>query len=116
MEIQIAGGGAQQVSDDVFGRDFNEALIHQVVTAFMAGARQGTKAQKTRSDVSGGGKKLGVRKVPAVLVQVRSVVQFGVRVVSPLLHVLVTMSKKLTAKCTARLFAASCQSWFVRTV
>ena len=57
MEIQIAGGGAQQVSDDVFGRDFNEALIHQVVTAFMAGARQGTKAQKTRSDVSGGGKK-----------------------------------------------------------
>jgi len=57
MEIQIAGGGATQVSDDVFGRDFNEALIHQVVTAFMAGARQGSKAQMTRSDVSGGGKK-----------------------------------------------------------
>ena len=57
MEIQIAGGGATQVSDDVFGRDFNESLIHQVVTAFMAGARQGTKAQKTRSDVRGGGKK-----------------------------------------------------------
>jgi len=57
MEIQIAGGGATQVSYDVFGRDFNESLIHQVVTAFMAGARQGTKAQKTRSDVSGGGKK-----------------------------------------------------------
>ena len=33
MEIQIAGGGATRVSDDVFGRDFNEALIHQVVTA-----------------------------------------------------------------------------------
>ena len=57
MEIQIASGGATQVSDDVFGRDFNESLIHQVVTAFMAGARQGTKAQNTRSDVSGGGKK-----------------------------------------------------------
>lgn len=45
------------VSDDVFGREFNEALVHQVVTAYMAGGRAGTKAQKNRSDVSGGGKK-----------------------------------------------------------
>ncbi|GMR08030.1 MAG: 50S ribosomal protein L4 [Gammaproteobacteria bacterium] len=45
------------VSDAVFGQDFNEALIHQVVTAYLAGARAGTKAQKTRSDVRGGGRK-----------------------------------------------------------
>ena len=50
-------GGSLQVSDAVFGTDFKEALIHQVVTAYMAGARAGTKAQKTRAEVSGGGKK-----------------------------------------------------------
>ena len=50
-------GGSLQVSDAVFGADFKEALIHQVVTAYLAGARAGTKAQKTRSQVSGGGKK-----------------------------------------------------------
>lgn len=46
-----------KVSDSVFSREYNEGLIHQVVTAYMAGARQGTKAQKTRSEVSGGGAK-----------------------------------------------------------
>jgi large subunit ribosomal protein L4 len=45
------------VSETTFGRQFNEALVHQVVVAYMAGARQGTRAQKTRSEVSGGGKK-----------------------------------------------------------
>ena len=44
-----------QVSDVVFGQDFNETLVHQLVTRYLAGARAGTKAQKTRSDVSGGG-------------------------------------------------------------
>jgi large subunit ribosomal protein L4 len=44
-----------QVSEAVFGKDFNETLVHQAVTAFLAGARAGTKAQKARSDVSGGG-------------------------------------------------------------
>lgn len=51
------GASTVQVADAVFAADFNEALVHQVVTAYMAGARAGTKAQKTRSDVSGGGKK-----------------------------------------------------------
>ena len=46
-----------QVSDFVFGQDFNETLVHQLVTRYLAGARAGTKAQKTRSDVSGGGSK-----------------------------------------------------------
>ena len=46
-----------ELSDDNFARDFNESLIHQVVTAYLAGARSGTKAQKSRSDVRGGGAK-----------------------------------------------------------
>lgn len=62
MELNIAkpGSGAAgtvQVSDVTFARDYNEDLVHQVVTAYMAAARQGTRAQKTRAEVSGGGKK-----------------------------------------------------------
>lgn len=58
MELVLKDAkGALEVSDATFGREFNEALVHQVVVAFAAGARQGTKAQKTRSEVSGGGKK-----------------------------------------------------------
>lgn len=49
--------GTLSVSDAAFAREYNEALVHQVVTAYLAGARQGTRAQKTRSEVSGGGKK-----------------------------------------------------------
>ena len=57
MKLAVAGGNAIKVSDATFGRDFSEALVHQVVTAYLAGARAGTKAQKTRSDVRGGGRK-----------------------------------------------------------
>nr|WP_239547574.1 50S ribosomal protein L4 [Spongiibacter marinus] len=61
MNIAKPGNGAAagtiQVSDVAFAREFNEDLVHQVVTAYLAGARQGTRAQKTRSEVSGGGKK-----------------------------------------------------------
>ncbi|OAJ35111.1 50S ribosomal protein L4 [Piscirickettsia salmonis] len=60
LQIRVPGQGSQgnvQVSEDTFGREFNEALIHQVVTAYMAAGRQGTKAQKTRSEVRGGGAK-----------------------------------------------------------
>ena len=58
MELTITGSGKGiSVSDAAFAKDFNEALVHQVVTAYMAAGRQGTKAQKTRSEVSGGGKK-----------------------------------------------------------
>lgn len=48
---------ALTVSETTFGREFNEALIHQVVVAYAAGARQGSRAQKTRAEVSGSGKK-----------------------------------------------------------
>jgi large subunit ribosomal protein L4 len=58
MDLQVQGGGsAIQVSDNTFGREFNETLVHQVVVAYMAAGRAGTKAQKTRSAVSGGGAK-----------------------------------------------------------
>lgn len=46
-----------EVSDATFARDYNEGLVHQVVTAYLAGARQGTRGQKTRSEVRGGGAK-----------------------------------------------------------
>ena len=49
--------GSVEVSEATFARDYNEALIHQVVTAYLAGGRQGTRAQKNRSAVAGGGKK-----------------------------------------------------------
>jgi large subunit ribosomal protein L4 len=49
--------GKVSVSDVAFAREYNEDLVHQVVVAYLAGARQGTRAQKTRSEVSGGGKK-----------------------------------------------------------
>jgi|TARA_Y100000034_G_scaffold9265_1_gene9975 large subunit ribosomal protein L4 len=58
MKLDFTGAkGAVEVSEATFGREFNESLVHQVVTAYAAGARQGSKAQKTRSEVSGGGKK-----------------------------------------------------------
>jgi len=48
---------AVELSEATFGRQFNEALVHQVVVSYLAGARQGTRAQKTRSEVNGGGRK-----------------------------------------------------------
>lgn len=61
MELNIAtpkgSAGTVEVSDLAFGKEFNQDLVHQAVTAYLAGARQGTRAQKTRSEVSGGGKK-----------------------------------------------------------
>ncbi len=58
MELAVTGKKNKiEVSDAVFGRDFSEPLVHQVVTAYLAGARAGTKAQKNRSAVSGGGRK-----------------------------------------------------------
>lgn len=52
-----ASKNSVELSENTFGREFNEALVHQVVTAYMAGARAGTKAQKNRAAVSGGGAK-----------------------------------------------------------
>ncbi len=58
MELKMIGAeNALEVSENTFGREFNEALVHQVVVAYLSTARAGTKAQKTRAEVSGGGKK-----------------------------------------------------------
>lgn len=57
MKLQLQGSGSVQVSDDTFAADFRESLVHQVVTACLAGARSGTAQQKTRSQASGGGVK-----------------------------------------------------------
>ncbi len=57
MELATTNGASIEVSEAVFGRDFSEPLVHQVVVAYLAGSRAGTKAQKNRSAVSGGGRK-----------------------------------------------------------
>ncbi len=57
MQLTVSGGKDIKVSEATFGREFSEALVHQVVTAYMAGARAGTKAQKNRSTARGGGAK-----------------------------------------------------------
>lgn len=57
MNINMHGGSSMDVSDAVFGQDFNETLVHQVVVAYRAAGRAGTHAQKNRSAVSGGGAK-----------------------------------------------------------
>lgn len=62
MKIKIQGEGQDQrssvdVADSAFGAEFNAPLVHQVVTAFLAGGRAGTQAQKTRAEVRGGGVK-----------------------------------------------------------
>ena len=57
MNLSLAAGGSVELSEVAFGREYNEALVHQVVTAHLAGARQGSKAQKSRSEAQGGGRK-----------------------------------------------------------
>jgi large subunit ribosomal protein L4 len=52
MDLKMIGSGTHQAADAVFGRDFNEALVHQVVVAFQANARLGTRAQKDRGAVA----------------------------------------------------------------
>jgi len=58
MKLKVANGGAElSVSDTNFGAEYNEALVHQLVTAYMAAGRAGTKRQKSRAEVRGGGRK-----------------------------------------------------------
>jgi large subunit ribosomal protein L4 len=63
MKLKVANDGAElSVSDENFGAAYNEALVHQIVTAYMAGGRSGTKRQKSRAEVRGGGKKPWAQK------------------------------------------------------
>ena len=57
LNLKTNKSTSQEVSDDVFNRDYNESLVHQITTAFLAGSRSGSKAQKNRSEARGGGKK-----------------------------------------------------------
>ena len=59
MKLKMSGGNAQEIElgDATFAREYNEALVHQVVVAYMNAGRAGTKAQKTKSEVRGGGRK-----------------------------------------------------------
>ena len=58
MKLKMVNGASElQVSEAAFGREFNESLVHQVITAYRAAGRAGTKAQKSRAEVRGGGKK-----------------------------------------------------------
>ena len=66
MKLKVVNAGAGsaevEVADATFAREFNESLVHQVVTAYMAAGRAGTKAQKTRAEVRGGGRKPHAQK------------------------------------------------------
>lgn len=57
MNLKTFSGAPVELSEVAFGKEFNEALVHQVVVAYLAGGRQGTRGQKSRAEVSGGGKK-----------------------------------------------------------
>jgi len=57
MEVKMLNGNALTVSDNVFGRAYNESLVHQAVVAYLAGGRAGTKKQLSRAEVSGGNTK-----------------------------------------------------------
>ena len=62
LNVSTNKSTSTEVADSIFARDFNQSLVHQVTTAYMAGGRQGSKAQKNRSAVSGGGKKPWAQK------------------------------------------------------
>lgn len=62
MEITVAGGSPVVLSERVFGQEYKQNLVHQVVTAYRAAGRSGTKAQKSRSDLSGTTKKFKKQK------------------------------------------------------
>lgn len=57
MKLTVNGGASVELSEEIFGCEYNEGLVHQVVTAYMAAGRQGSAQQKTRAEVRGGGKK-----------------------------------------------------------
>ncbi len=62
LNVSTNKSTSAEVADTIFARDFNQSLVHQVTTAYMAGGRQGSKAQKNRAAVSGGGKKPWAQK------------------------------------------------------
>lgn len=78
MQLNVNGAQAIEVSERTFGGEFNETLVHQAVVAYMAGGRQGSKAQKTRSKSLVVARSRGVRRAPVVLALALSVAPSGV--------------------------------------
>ena len=78
MKLKVQGGKSSvDLSDTAFASDYNEALVHQVVTAYMASGRSATKAQKTRAEKRGGGTKPWRQKGTDVRVLAPFVTPFG---------------------------------------
>lgn len=105
MELTLhkSGGGKTSkvsVSDAVFGANYNETLVHQVLTTYMAGARAGSKAQKTRSEVRGGGKSHSAKKALVAQEPVPVEVHCGAVVELSLLRNHVHIARRLIKKCT----------------
>jgi hypothetical protein len=99
MKLSLQGKKSSiEVAEAAFGADFNEPLVHQVVTAYLAGARSGTKAQKRRSDVRGGGAK-----------------PWRLGAAEPSLRGRETLRRRSTEKCTAVRCARCCLSSFARS-
>ena len=69
--------GTVELNDEIFGREYNEALIHQVIVAQLANKRQGTKSALTRTEVRGGGRKPWRQRAPVELVKVASALLNG---------------------------------------
>jgi large subunit ribosomal protein L4 len=107
-----AAAGSIEVSEKTFGREFNEALVHQVVTAYMAAARAGTKRQKSKAEVRGGGRKPHNQKGGgrARAGSIRSPIWVGGgRAFAARPRGL--LAEGQTARCTAAPSARCCPSW-----
>ena len=95
MELKVINGGAAlKVSEETFGKEFNQSLVHQVVTAYRNGGRAGTKAQLTKAEVRGGGRKPPRRKVAVHRAPARSVRPSGSAVAARSLRSRVISLKK----------------------
>jgi len=108
-------GAGVSASPEVFEREYNEALIHQIVVAYQANARSGNRAQKDREQVKHTTKKPWRQKAQAALVLVCHLHHCGAGVVAySLTHQMKTSHKKLTERCIAQVCVQSCLSWLAK--
>ena len=98
MKLKMQGSESVEVAESAFGVDFNEPLVHQVVTAFLAGSRAGTKAQKNRAAVA---QSHGGRKARAERGRAPFAARYGWAVDVRLLRVPETTRRKLIERCIA---------------
>jgi len=115
MDISIHNSSDKvSVSDEAFAADFNETLVHQLVVSYMSAARSGSKAQKTRSDVRGGGAKpfrqKGTGRARAGTIRSPLWRSGGVTFAARPRD----YSKKMNKKCTVLACAVLFRSWYVR--